>query len=462
MSTTKGAAALEVGDILQERYSVERALGKGAFATTYLCHDLEEDRHVAVKAMRLTELDVWKSFELFEREARVLKSLSHNGIPDFYDVFRQEPEGGPSAFFLVQEYVEGRSLLQILEDGDRLAPPEVMQILLGTLDILDHLHNQSPPAYHRDIKPSNIIIRPMGAPVLIDFGSVCDGWREKDEQGSTVAGTHGYMPPEQYMGKVSAASDLYALGATLLHVITGKHPSEFPFDEGRVEVPESLPCSHEVRQLIDRCLETAASSRPQTAAEARAILMAASAPSTNTALVPASSTSQTAMITSSGDHPEVLVLGPPPRDPNGPDQDVYKMLVPDYLSTNLGVHLEAAGSKANSASTGGVLLFLMLFACTGGIWILVIAAVIGGRKKKYQDLFINGIYTQGVVLGSGSSGNNGNVAANSVIFRFEVDGKTYRNATPVGGQGGRFFVAGDPVGLLYDPNDPQNSVIIFR
>ena len=104
----------------------------------------------------------------------------------------------------------------------------------------------------------------------------------------------------------------------------------------------------------------------------------------------------------------------------------------------------------------------MLFACTGGIWILVIAAVIGGRKKKYQDLFINGIYTQGVVLGSGSSGNNGNVAANSVIFRFEVDGKTYRNATPVGGQGGRFFVAGDPVGLLYDSNDPQNSVIIFR
>ncbi len=453
-----GANTLEVGTLLDERYSVERALGRGAFATTYLCQDLQESRDVAIKAMRLTELDVWKSFELFEREARVLESLSHSGIPDYYEVFRQEPEDGPSTFFLVQEYIPGKSLRQMLDEGSRHAPPELMQIVLGSLDILHHLHSQSPPVYHRDIKPSNIIIKPMGAPVLIDFGSVCDGWREKDEQGSTVAGTHGYMPPEQYMGKVSAASDLYALGATLLHVITGKHPSEFPFDDGRIEVPENLPCSPEIRSLLDRCLETAASARPQSALEARAILMAASQ---NTALVPTSTAPSQALVPAGGDHPEVVTLGSPPRDPNGPDKEIYKMLVPEFFSTNIGGHFEAAGSKVNSSSAGGFLLFLMLLTCTGGIWLLIAGGIWNSRKRKYHDLFVHGVYTRGQILGSGGSLNN-NTAGNNAIFRYEVDGKTYRNATPVGAQGGRFFVAGDPVGVLYDPNNHQNAVIVFR
>lgn len=448
----------EVGTLLDERYSVERALGQGAFATTYLCQDLELSRDVAIKAMRLTELDAWKSFELFEREARVLKSLSHSGIPDYYDVFRQEPEDGPSTFFLVQEYIPGKSLRQLLDEGSRHAPPELMQIVLGSLDILHHLHSQSPPVYHRDIKPSNIIIRPMGAPVLIDFGSVCDGWREKDEQGSTVAGTHGYMPPEQYMGKVSAASDLYALGATLLHVITGKHPSEFPFDDGRVEVPAALPCAPEIRTLIDRCLETAASARPQSALAARQILLEASQ---STALIPTSASTSQALVHAGSDHPEVITLGPPPRDPSGPDADIYKMLIPDFFSMNITGNLEAAGSKINTSSAGGVLFFLFLMTCTGGLWALIAGAMWNSRKKKYHDLFIHGLYTRGQILGSGGSMNN-NAASNAAIFRYEVDGKTFRNATAVGAQGGRFFVAGDPVGVLYDPNNHENAVIVFR
>lgn len=449
------------GSVIQDRYTVEQTLGRGSFATTYLCKDATNGARVAIKAMRLTELDVWKSFELFEREARVLESLSHQGIPRFHDVFREEFEDATSTFYLVQEHIEGKSLQQLLDSGDRLSPPEVTQLVLGLLDVLDHLHTRSPPLYHRDIKPSNIIIRPMGAPVLIDFGSVCDGWREKDERGSTVAGTHGYMPPEQYMGKVSAASDLYALGATLLHVITGKHPSSFPFEDGRIELPDDLPCVPELARLIDSSLETSTSKRPRSAALARASVLESSAGTSNALVPTARSRPATALVPHAGDHPDFVDMGSLPRDPNGEFSDVYRMLVPQIFSANVSHNFEAPSSGANTVSPGGVLLGLMLFVCTGGLWLLIAAGMRARRKSKYHDLFVHGLFTRGEVLGTGSTGTNGNVAIN-VVYSYEVDGVTHRSGSPIGARGKKFFVAGDPVGVLYDPNDHSNAVIVFR
>lgn len=450
------------GSVIQDRYTVEQTLGKGSFATTYLCEDAITGARVALKAMRLTELDAWKSFELFEREARVLESLSHHGIPRFHDVFREEFEDAPSTFYLVQEHIEGRSLQQLIDSGDRLSPPELTQLVLGLLDVLDHLHTRSPPLYHRDIKPSNVIIRPMGAPILIDFGSVCDGWREKDEQGSTVAGTHGYMPPEQYMGKVSAPSDLYALGAMLLHVITGKHPSSFPFEEGRIEVPDDLPCAPGIARLIDTSLETSASMRPRSAALARELVLESSTGAPNALVSTASSRRDTtAMVQHAGDHPDFVDMGRPPRDPDGEFSDVYRMLVPQFFSVNFGFYFEAPSSGANNTSTGGVLLWLMLIACSGGLWLLIAAGIRAHRKSKYHDLFVYGLFARGEVLGTGGTGANGNVATN-VVYRYEVDGVVHRAGAPIGSQGGKFFVAGDPVGVLHDPKDHAKAVIVFR
>jgi len=455
------ASEIMKGSSIQGRYKVVQVLGKGAFATTYLCEDTADGAHVAIKAMRLTELDAWKSFELFEREAQVLESLTHHGIPRFHDVFREEAGDAPSTFYLVQEHIEGRSLQQLLDSGARLSPPELTQLVLGILDVLDHLHTRSPPLYHRDIKPSNIIIRPMGAPVLIDFGSVCDGWREKDEQGSTVAGTHGYMPPEQYMGKVGATSDLYALGATLLHVITGKHPSSFPFEDGRIEVPDDLPCAPELTRLIDSSLETSTSKRPQSAASARALVLESSTNSTTALVTTTRSSSATALVHHAGDHPDFVDMGPPPRAPDGEHADVYRMLVPQLFSMNLSHNLEAPSSGVNDTSTGGVLLGLMLIACTGGLWLLIAVGMRAHRKSKYHDLFVHGLFTHGEVLGTGSAGTNGNVATN-VVYRYEVDGVVHRAGAPIGSQGGKFFVAGDPVGVLYSPDDHARAVIVFR
>lgn len=444
-------------DQIQDRYTIIETLGEGAFATTYLCEDTQEARQVAIKAMHLTQLDVWKSFEMFEREARVLKSLKHAGVPDFYDVFRVEKDDEPNAFYLVQEHISGKSLQAMIDDGDRLSQPEIMQLLLGLLDILNYLHTQSPPVYHRDIKPSNIIVQPMGAPVLIDFGSVCDGWRAQNEQGSTVAGTHGYMPPEQYMGQVSASSDLYALAATILHLTTGQAPSEFPFDTGRIELPDNLPCEPSVKRFLNKALETAPNARPQSAQDARALLLTDGPTQTSTALavhnstLPATATSK--------NHPLLAVLGPPVRDINGPERDYFRAMVPAPFSTNVSPGMTRAGDDANENSAMGVLLWLFLVSCTAGFWLPIAFFIRQSRKKKYVPLFTHGQYIQGQVIGSSGGGNN-NQATNTVVYSFVVNDTTYRNGVPVLGE--IYFAIGDPIGILYDEKDPTKSVAIFK
>jgi hypothetical protein len=148
----------------------------------------------------------------------------------------------------------------------------------------------APPLYHRDIKPSNIVLRRSSAPVLVDFGGVCHGWRPEQSGGSTVTGTYGYVPPEQLMGRVSPQSDLYALGATLLYVVTGREPTDFDFDGGRLSVPDEIDLRPSLRRAIDAMLAPAPRDRPRTAKQVRAVLLGAAveAPSApSRALVPA-------------------------------------------------------------------------------------------------------------------------------------------------------------------------------
>ena len=159
--------------LIHNRYAVVRQLGEGSSAVTYLCEDREEGgRLVALKELRPEGLTSWKQFELFEREVRVLRSLRHHGIPEVFDAFETEDDEGRARLCLVTEYVAGVPLKARIEQGPRLGLAELVQVTLGLLDILDYLHSRTPPIIHRDIKPSNIILRPTGAPVLIDFGGV--------------------------------------------------------------------------------------------------------------------------------------------------------------------------------------------------------------------------------------------------------------------------------------------------
>ncbi|HEY7395210.1 MAG TPA: serine/threonine-protein kinase, partial [Gemmatimonadaceae bacterium] len=243
--------------MIADRYELVRPLGRGSFAQTMLAVDRHNDRQVALKVLHPRRAVDWKSFDLFDREAAVLRGLDHPGIPRMYDIFRA-PWEGSEAGFIAMEYVEGESLAEHIAAQRVLAPERVTELLIALLGVLEYLHTRVPPILHRDIKPANIIVRRDGAPALVDFGAVRNILLGADEDGSTIVGTYGYMPYEQLMGRATPASDLYALGATFLHLVAGRPPSHFLEDDGgHLVVPASLPGGSGFRDTIARMLRAA-------------------------------------------------------------------------------------------------------------------------------------------------------------------------------------------------------------
>ena len=220
------------GQILGDRYQVERQLGKQTGRWTLLTRDLQTQERVVVKLLFVDEQLEWDDLKLFEREVEILKSLSHPSIPRYLGYFEQELPNA-KALALIQTYVEGRSLEQCLQQGRLFSEAEAKQLAKALLNILAYLHGRQPPIVHRDIKPSNILLANRQL-YLVDFGSVKQVTMS-DNTAFTVVGTYGYMPPEQFSGRAVPPSDLYSLGATLLAIITGTHPSSLPRAGTRVD-----------------------------------------------------------------------------------------------------------------------------------------------------------------------------------------------------------------------------------
>ncbi len=250
-------------------YRLVRSLGVGGFGETWLGEREVDGLAVAVKMLSLDRLGDWKALELFEREAKVLAELDHPAIPAVHDYFSQGVgEGsGPPTWFLVQTYVEGRSLRQMIADRGRLSGAEAEALLRRILVILDYLHGRHPPVIHRDIHPGNVILGQDGAPWLVDFGAIQDRLRG-ETGGSTTIGTFGYVPMEQLIGKARPASDLYALGMTMLVVLSHREPEALPFDESstKVKIDEAVPgLSPGLRRALGAMVEPVIGARPVSA-----------------------------------------------------------------------------------------------------------------------------------------------------------------------------------------------------
>ena len=254
--------------VLKDRFEVVGLLGRGGQAVTYLARDGADDgRHVVVKELSVRVAADWKSIELFEREAQILERLNHPAIPRYIDAFVVEDEGEDVRFLLVQEFVDGEDLGHFVERGGRWRQEDAARRMVELCEVLEYLHALSPAVIHRDIKPSNLIIDRGGVLRLVDFGAV-QMVVPATVGGSTIIGTSGYVPMEQYMGRAVPASDLYALGATVVHLITGIHPADMPFERGRLRV-EDLSVTPEFRAILDELLEPVAEQRPQSASSLR-------------------------------------------------------------------------------------------------------------------------------------------------------------------------------------------------
>src|SRR5580704_3410020 len=221
------------GDELRDgRYAVTRSLGEGSQGSTFEAVDKKEGRLVAVKRFDVRGAKAWKDVELAEREARVLASLSHPKLPAYVEHFEED-----GVLYLVMEKIDGTPL-SVLRKKGAMSERDVERLLRDADDVLTYLHGRAPAVIHRDLKPSNVIFRPDGSFAFVDFGAVRD--RMRPEGGSTVVGTFGYMAPEQFQGRACPASDVYAIGATALWMLTQTEPEKLPHKGLAVDVAKAL------------------------------------------------------------------------------------------------------------------------------------------------------------------------------------------------------------------------------
>ncbi|MCL4262877.1 MAG: PQQ-binding-like beta-propeller repeat protein [Anaerolineae bacterium] len=249
-------ARLQPGDMLQDRYRIVGTLGSGGFSSVYKARDMRfpnVTKLCAIKEMVISAPDPQMrelTIKSFEREASMLAMLDHPAIPDVSDYFTEEDRS-----YLVLDLIRGKDLDQWLEEStDLLDQTTAVEWAIQLCDALEHLHNQRPqPIVFRDVKPSNIMLDQYGRIVLIDFG-IAKVFETGDK--GTMIGTEGYSPPEQYRGRAEPAGDIYALGATLHHLLTKKDPRlEPPFTFNERPIAQTNPnVSPEFEAIIMRCL----------------------------------------------------------------------------------------------------------------------------------------------------------------------------------------------------------------
>ncbi|HXV85621.1 MAG TPA: serine/threonine-protein kinase [Gemmatimonadales bacterium] len=419
------------------RYEIVGPLGKGGFARTFLARDLERGRDVALKTLYGSSMADAKAYQLFEREAAVLLGLRHRGVPEFVEFFRADLPGA-TAGVLVMEHVAGESLARSIETGRSFAPLQVLDLMLELLGILDFLHTRVPPILHRDIKPANIIVRPDGGPVLVDFGAVRREFRGPEDGGSTVVGTYGYMPYEQFMGQASPASDLYALGATFLHLVTGRPPAAFMTDGG-LDVPAALPVGDRLRGVIARLLEPAPARRFPSARAAREALF-----SSAVALAPAPSTL-------------LADLGPPGRDvrAGAPAGALLRRLA--YSSWRL---MNSTVPTDDRVDLMTVLLTMFFSVVTAGVLPVNFLWIARARRKRLIPFLRDGLPARGEVTDFKEDMIGFGEKLIRVRYDFEADGRSHRGSDQVHPTIAERMRAGDQIEVLYLPGRNYDSVIV--
>ena len=221
-------------------------------ATTWIGRAINDGREVVVKTLELQRVDDWKGIELFEREVTTLQQLSHTSIPKFIRFISDEHEGA-KRWHIIQEKVKGHTVETLL--ANTFSEEQLKRLAESVLQSLVFLQSYSPPLLHRDLKPANLILDDQHL-WLIDFGSVRHVVPSR-VGGSTVAGTSGYMAPEQLMGRADMSSDLYGLGMTLIHIVTKTHPDDLPKKRMKVqwESAVQMKVSDSFRGFINKLSE---------------------------------------------------------------------------------------------------------------------------------------------------------------------------------------------------------------
>ncbi len=254
---------LEIGSLVDGKYKILNKVGQGGMSVVYLAMNEKANKQWAVKEVRK---DGIKDFEVIKQglvaETDILKKLNHPNLPSIIDVIDTD-----DSFIIIMDYIQGNSLNKALDEFGAQPQEHVINWAMQLCDVLGYLHTRNPAIIYRDMKPANVMLKPDGNVTLIDFGTARE-FKEKNLADTTCLGTVGYAAPEQFggMGQTDARTDIYCLGATLYHLVTGKNPCEPPYEI--LPIREINPAlSGGLERIITKCTQRDPNDRYQSAAE---------------------------------------------------------------------------------------------------------------------------------------------------------------------------------------------------
>ena len=256
---------LQVGSLLDNKYKILNEIGHGGMSVVYLAINERANKTWAVKEIRK---DGVCDFEAVKQglvvETDMLKKLNHPHLPSIIDVIDMD-----DSFIIVMDYIEGRSLQSVLKRGGAQPKDQVIEWGIQLCDVLGYLHSREPAIIYRDMKPANVMLKPSGEVTLIDFGTAREFKNRSMVEDTTCLGTRGYAAPEQFggRGQTDARTDIYCLGATLYHLLTGHSPAEPPYEIKPLSYWDPSYAGSGLEQIINKCCQTDPAHRYQSCAE---------------------------------------------------------------------------------------------------------------------------------------------------------------------------------------------------
>lgn len=254
---------LEIGSIIDGKYKILNVIGKGGMSIVYLAMNERANKQWAIKEVRK---DGMQNFEVVKQnliaETDMLKRFNHPNLPSIIDVIE-----GEGTFLIVMDYIEGISLGKALEREGAQKQNDVIEWSKQLCDVLGYLHSRNPPIIYRDMKPSNVMLRPDGNVMLIDFGTARE-FKSNSVADTTCLGTQGYAAPEQFggQGQTDARTDIYCLGATMYHLVTGHNPCTPPYEMYPIRQWNPM-LSSGLEEIIIKCTQKNPNDRYQSCAE---------------------------------------------------------------------------------------------------------------------------------------------------------------------------------------------------
>lgn len=254
---------LEIGSIVDGKYKILNVVGKGGMSVVYLAMNERANKQWAIKEVRKDGL---QNFEVVKQnlivETELLKRFNHPHLPSIIDVIDTD-----GTFLIVMDYIEGIPLSKALEETGAQSQEDVIEWAKQLCDVLGYLHSRKPPIIYRDMKPSNVMLKPDGNVMLIDFGTARE-FKSNSVADTTCLGTQGYAAPEQFggQGQTDARTDIYCLGATMYHLVTGHNPSTPPYEMYPIRQWNPM-LSSGLEEIILKCTQRNPNDRYQSCAE---------------------------------------------------------------------------------------------------------------------------------------------------------------------------------------------------